>query len=569
MGNGRRDVEIYAYAPGRRTAAPEDAPERSALRVSPVCAEAALQQAGPAQPSCPPRPRSVDRPPVPFRVAAEAFLSSSDPDSSSPDAPAPPLLSRVQAVLPRVLPSLGPRARPRPPSPRPSAGDGLPAVVRGRPVEQLPTAAARRRQHGFFHSNSRSPVSVRPSAGALPQREGDITQPPLTAQTLQIRARALRALAQFDPAFVPLLPGVQPARAWDMPLPELNQRLIAYGQHLFSGNAKSHRYRNTLLAIQDRLGVTHLLSSAWRALRAWVRLDPPSHSHIPLGFDMLRAMVVVALLGDRPGFAALLLILFFGLLRPGEGLALVREHLSFPEDRGSSDGALFVALARHKTRGGRTLDGAHHAMLRWPILVDFLRRVCLGVAPAAPVYSVSVRGFQRTWDDICAFLCIPVGRAIGYTPASCRAGGATWLYISGVPLPQIRWQLRHATESSGRHYIQAAGAALASARLSEQARFLVERFASGFDRMLQERGIAPPRLRALSSITWLTDDERRPPVRRRRNSTSPRPRQHLLALGRLLERTAGDVEREAPAPSSALYFSFPPPPPSCPYTAPP
>ena len=95
---------------------------------------------------------------------------------------------------------------------------------------------------------------------------------------------------------------------------------------------------------------------------------------------------------------------------------------------------------------------------------------------------------------MCRFFGVVARDKIGYTPASLRAGGATQLYIAGVPLGDIRWQLRHASEQSVRRYVQASAAAYAQARLSGATQSLVSRFSRGAVACLRLHGLTAPRM---------------------------------------------------------------------------
>jgi len=157
---------------------------------------------------------------------------------------------------------------------------------------------------------------------------------------------------------------------------------------------------------------------------------------------------------------------------------------------------VFVALRQHKTRNGRTRDGAQHAVIRDPALVAFLRRVLHGLAPDDLVFGSGPSRFKFLGRDFLGRLGTSGRAADEFPPSSLRTGGATWLYLVGCPRSEIQWRLRHGNEATGRHYIQQAGAALAEARVSVASSADLELFSSSAAGLIRSRGArAPPVLR--------------------------------------------------------------------------
>ena len=69
----------------------------------------------------------------------------------------------------------------------------------------------------------------------------------------------------------------------------------------------------------------------------------------------------------------------------------------------------------------------------------------------SPLAGMSANTFARRFGDIMLALHIPKGT---YTPASLRPGGATWDYLNGLPIGNLKFRGRWAAESSLEHYIQ-------------------------------------------------------------------------------------------------------------------
>ena len=272
--------------------------------------------------------------------------------------------------------------------------------------------------------------------------------------------------------------------------------LVRWGQVLHDSGAALSRFRNTLLATQDRAPeVCGQLRRAWRAVSQWQALEP-TRSHPPMPRSLFAAMVTAAVVADLGDFAAFLLLGWVALLRPGEALRIRRSDLIFPEETAAERELLFVALQEHKTRNGRTLDGPQHAIVRDPLVISYLRAVVRSKLPDHPVVALTHRELLRTWRGVLAALGSSGWQRDGFPPSSLRSGGATWLYTANCPRPEVSWRLRHGTEAAVRHYIQQAGAAFGAARLTQVAKERIESFAPRVAGVLRRRALPPPPLAA-------------------------------------------------------------------------
>lgn len=237
-------------------------------------------------------------------------------------------------------------------------------------------------------------------------------------------------------------------------------QVVLYGQELYDKGEPLYLFRSTILAIQDMLPEllqSHQLKRCRRAVTAWQSVEP-SCPHVPLPLRAWEAMLSLSLLLDQPRTALVLAVGFACMLRPGEALALCRADVSLPADRLEIGGCAFVAVWQHKTRVRGA--GAQHVKLVDPTLVNWLDRmfVWLELKPEDRLFPFSPQQFRRTWDFLLRTLQLPSADGIGFTPASLRAGGATAAYPV-VGLQEVRWCLRHTSESSFARYIQEAGAA--------------------------------------------------------------------------------------------------------------
>ena len=298
-----------------------------------------------------------------------------------------------------------------------------------------------------------------------PRPVADLSAPAILPETLALRTREWASFLLF---VAPLFPSEAVFLA--APLADVNAALVAYGQHLYDEQVGRYRLTNTLLALQDRRpDWCGLLGAAWRANRAWQRLEPTT-PHVPMPRAVFLAMLSAAVHYQQFPFGVLLILGFVCLLRPGELLNLTRDHVLLPEDLGAGQNVIFVAIPSHKTVGQ---CGQQHVLLREPLFIAWIRAVIGPLPGHSRVFSGSPNAFRTLWDRLMALLHL--GPLL--TPASLRAGGATDLSIRGYSVADIQWRLRHASDKTCRHYIQEAGCALARARLTPAAQVVVRQFA--------------------------------------------------------------------------------------------
>ena len=332
-----------------------------------------------------------------------------------------------------------------------------------------------------------------------PRPEADVTQRPVSKRE---RAARAREVSKFFGASEPQLD------VSSVELSELVPALLVYAQLMYDRDESLGRFRQLLLGIQDvRWQFKGMMSRAWDVVRTWEALEPTC-SHVPVPAVLFKAFVSVALLLGWTDVAILIVIMFTGLLRPGEAVCLTRDDVVLPSDLVDDHPVAFVRISRHKTV---LKAGQQHVAIRDINVVSFLERVLPALPSSVRIFRFTPQTFRKRWDVLCERVGVVAG-ADGFTPASLRAGGATFLYSRGTPIPEIRWMLRHVGESSTAHYVQEAGAALASAKLP---RLRVACFARAAPALLRRatplRG--PERSCGRSSITfnlanvvWTEDD---------------------------------------------------------------
>eukprot|EP00438_Fugacium_kawagutii_P000083 Skav218697 [mRNA] locus=scaffold1346:227635:232409:- [translate_table: standard] len=182
----------------------------------------------------------------------------------------------------------------------------------------------------------------------------------------------------------------------------LCELLESFGYHLFEQGASIYLMRQLLTYVQRSHPIFRPhLGKAWQLVSKWEALEPIKH-RTPLPAVVYRAMVVVAVSWGWRKFAAILVIGFEGICRPGEPLAATRSDLLLPSDLIAED-------------------------------------------PSA------VR-----WDAILTALGIP--QAVELTPASLRPGGAVKSYREDIEMSKLLWRMRLRNLDTLQHYLQEIGA---------------------------------------------------------------------------------------------------------------
>ena len=216
----------------------------------------------------------------------------------------------------------------------------------------------------------------------------------------------------------------------------------------------------------------HHLPESWAAIRTLQDLRPRG-VRTPVPLPLVLSMIIAARARALPVvgvsretwllFAYLLEVGFFALLRPGEllnlkacdvgtlnslslGLPHCTLRISCPKNRRSMGPEQFVVLT-------------HPCACMWLTYFAGLRRPheCLWLASAQEVRS--------RFHSVCRCLGLLHCRL---TPASLRAGGASYFYLSGMPISSLKFMGRWTSEATLAHYIQFATAQQVLLRLSDR-----------------------------------------------------------------------------------------------------
>lgn len=206
------------------------------------------------------------------------------------------------------------------------------------------------------------------------------------------------------------------------------------------------------------------LPCTWQALRSWEELKP-SKFRAPLPLPLLavltcasRHMAFFECEAQQRDlwltFSTLLLVGFYALLRPGELLKLSAADITLPNS--FSMGCPFAVVRIRSPKNSRQMGSQQFAEVRHPDAVNWLVwLVGKRKEPAELLWKSSQNRFRMMFRRLTQKLQI---EHLKLSPASLRAGGATWMLDEKIEVSKIRFSGRWANLRSLEHYLQVARA---------------------------------------------------------------------------------------------------------------
>lgn len=192
----------------------------------------------------------------------------------------------------------------------------------------------------------------------------------------------------------------------------------------------------------------------WSAqcLAGWSKLHP-AQKHPPLTWNLTVAIATQLAVWGRFNMAVGTLLSFCALLRIGELTSLtIEDVLDAGADDSRVDGTDTSGLRLQRTKTGENkFAEIHNDSVR-----DLLRILMQGRRPDAKLFDFSADTYRKWFKRA----VVALGLDDRYVPHSLRHGGATALYMAGVPLETILVRGRWASTKSARHYIQSGRAML-------------------------------------------------------------------------------------------------------------
>ena len=248
---------------------------------------------------------------------------------------------------------------------------------------------------------------------------------------------------------------------------EVDRHLEVFVQGLHSTDAKGalRVAKHAVLYVQVvKPRLKKSLQSTWQALRNWEESQPSSfRPPMPLALLAVMLCEARALALASPDekrrdtwmiFSTLLMIGFFGLLRPGELCNIKVGDVSLPSTW--SLAGPFAVIRIQNPKNHRQMGQEQFTEIRHPDAINWLawtlsRRKDLGDR----LWPGHTASFRTMFRNLCQRLDLSCVRL---SPASLRAGGATWMLDEKVDVARIRFLGRWANLRSLEHYLQVARA---------------------------------------------------------------------------------------------------------------
>lgn len=205
------------------------------------------------------------------------------------------------------------------------------------------------------------------------------------------------------------------------------------------------------------------LQASWDAIKSWEEQQPSSF-RAPVPMTLLMAITCQAVLNSEKSdsrsearrwlaLAVMVLTGFYGLLRPGELLNLRASDVVPPNSMSLGSAFSVVRIARPKN--ARQMGIQQYVEIRHPDAANWLAWLKSERQPEAALWNSTPHRFRSMFKSVCRSLNI---ESLRLSPASLRAGGATWLVDQGIEVSRVRFLGRWAHMRSLEHYLQVARA---------------------------------------------------------------------------------------------------------------
>ena len=205
----------------------------------------------------------------------------------------------------------------------------------------------------------------------------------------------------------------------------IDRLLRDFGYHSCEAKRSRLSYSETINAVTDlALELRGHLPLAWDVSWSW-KGAAESHSHWPMPEEVFLAFVALALHWDWADVAFCLIAGFLGMLRPGEILALKPTDVDvLGSDWSASQIFIFVGKPKMRRIGPRR----EHIRIDDAELISFVHWMKMHFDKDQPIFRGSSSDFTMCFSLLCRAMHVPIRDGQGLTPASLRAGGATFWY---------------------------------------------------------------------------------------------------------------------------------------------
>ena len=215
------------------------------------------------------------------------------------------------------------------------------------------------------------------------------------------------------------------------------------------------------------------LKAVWASLKAWEEQEP-SQLRAPIPLPVLLGVLcqarMTAEMHDNPKesvkllrFSALVSLGYFGLLRPGELLKLKKEAVDLPNQL--TFGAPCVTVRIRKPKNYRQLGHSQFSVVRQCDTCNWISWLVFSTPNDQDLlWPHSQSEFRKIFKQQCSGV---LGKHHPFTPASLRAGGATYMFDMHADVNRLRLLGRWANVQSLEHYVQTAKSQQLTLKINE------------------------------------------------------------------------------------------------------
>eukprot|EP00435_Cladocopium_sp_Y103_P071384 s62_g37.t1 len=272
---------------------------------------------------------------------------------------------------------------------------------------------------GPFSGLERRKAEMRAARPALP-----VDRPTLEV-TCRLREKYWDMFLKWTQAEGIDMPGL--LQSYLLYVDEINSVLVKYGRALYNAGKPYSVYAETINMLSAKKPVLRRqLQGAWDLAFSWIKAEPSSH-HIAMPWQVLLAMVTVAVTWGWTEVAGCLSLAWGALLRAGEILSATRHELLLPRDVGETIHYALLSIGEPKTRQ----TGPRHqaAKLDIPDLLSVVDLAFGDLPELCRLWPRTGQTLRLRFREILQELGLPTSRYNNMKPldlGSLRSGGCTW-----------------------------------------------------------------------------------------------------------------------------------------------
>lgn len=234
----------------------------------------------------------------------------------------------------------------------------------------------------------------------------------------------------------------------------LDSAVGAWVEHIFFEGESKSLASDGLASLQYHLpqAAGHLRFS-WKLVKAWNKLEPPARV-VPLSPLLTRAFAGALVLAGHFSEAALMLVAFDALLRPGEMYQLRAEDVTFYGNK--------AVLTLYDSKTGKRTNTGEMVVINSRLANYWLRRACAEQNNQGPLLPSGAPAFRLLFSNLVAHFQLDGLYAV----YGLRRGGATYDFLLRQSMERTLLRGRWSSTSTARIYLQDTIANVANLKLS-------------------------------------------------------------------------------------------------------